>query len=173
MKYLLLIGGLCAALAIAGCGGGSTEAARSSSAAAGTTADARGASDAGASDSPVTQAAGVRERPKVHIPPGPPPKKLVVRSLKEGSGAGARWGQRLRVQYVGLSYKTGKPFEDRWGKSGPFTFNFGIGEVRKGWEIGLKGMKVGGRRELILPSRLAYGTGALLYVVELLKIENY
>jgi peptidylprolyl isomerase len=109
--------------------------------------------------------------PEVRIPPGPPPKKLVVNVLKEGSGAAAKWGQRLKVHFIGLAYETRKPFETHWGKNDSFSFTFGSGEVRDGWETGLKGMRVGGRRELILPSRLAYGTGALLYVVELLAIE--
>lgn len=77
----------------------------------------------------------------------------------------------MRVRFVGVSYETGKEFEVHWGKSGIFDFTLGIEEVRKGWDIGLKGIKVGGRRELTLPSRLAYGTGALLYVVELVEID--
>lgn len=114
---------------------------------------------------------GAKKQPKVTVPPGPPPKNLVVRQLKKGFGTLAKWGDRLGVQYVGVNYKTHKEFEVFWGKTGPFFFNFGSGEVRDGWEIGLKGIRVGGRRELILPSRLAYGTGALVYVVELLSIE--
>lgn len=105
------------------------------------------------------------------VPPGPPPKYLVVRDLKKGFGAPAHHGERIGVQYVAVAYKTGRPFEVRWQQPQPFSFAFGGGEVRKGWEIGLKGLRVGGRRELILPSRLAYGTGALVYVVELLEVE--
>jgi len=110
--------------------------------------------------------------PKLVVPPGPPPEDLVVEVLKKGVGEmRAKWGQRLSVQYVGVNYRTKEEFEYRWGESGPFSFTFGSGEVRDGWETGLKGMRLGGQRELALPSRLAYGTGALLYVVELVAIE--
>ncbi len=101
---------------------------------------------------------------------GPPPAELEVRVLEEGSGRRAKPGQTLQVQYVAASYETGKLFEVRWGKSGPFVFNFGSGEALEGWDIGLKGMRVGERRELQIPSKLAYGSGALLYVIELLAI---
>jgi hypothetical protein len=155
---------ICAIALGSGCGGGSSEPAspppkRQDGKAQATRQIPTGAEIAG---SPV--------KPRLHIPPGPPPKQLVVRVLRRGSGPGAQWGQRLTVQHVGVNYRTGEEFEDRWGKKGPFTFTLGIEEVRKGWDIGLKGMKVGGRRELFLPSRLGYGTGPLAYVVELLGI---
>jgi peptidylprolyl isomerase len=121
----------------------------------------------------ATKTAGVKQQPKVVVPPGPPPRRLIIKEQKKGFGAAAHWGETLGVQFVGVNYKTRKPFEVRWQQGHPFSFNFGAGEVRKGWEIGLKGMRVGGRRKLILPSRLAYGTGALVYVVELLSIERH
>ena len=83
----------------------------------------------------------------------------------------AKSGQRLTVHLVGVNSKTREQFEALWRKHDVFDFTFGSGEVLQGWGIGLTGMKVGGHRELILPSRLAYGTGALLYVVELLTVE--
>jgi len=119
----------------------------------------------------ATKTEGAKRPPKVSVPQGPPPKHLVVTEQKKGSGLAAKWGDSLAVQYVGVNYKTRKTFETRW-QPNPFHFNFGTGEVRKGWEIGLKGIRVGGRRKLILPSRLAYGRGALVYVVELLSIER-
>jgi FKBP-type peptidyl-prolyl cis-trans isomerase len=119
----------------------------------------------------ATKTTGAKKQPEITVPPGPPPKNLVVRQLKEGFGVAAKPGDGLGVQYVGVNYRTGKPFEVRWQEPPPFSFTLGAGEVRKGWEIGLKGIRVGGRRELILPSRLAYGNGALVYVVELLSIE--
>jgi peptidylprolyl isomerase len=120
----------------------------------------------------VTEVSGSPIKPTIRVPPGPPPKNLVVRDLKKGIGAVAEHGKRLRVHHVGVSYKTGEEFEAFWSDGSTFSFNFGSGEVRDGWETGLKGMRVGGRRELILPSRLAYGTGALIYIVELLAIEK-
>ena len=111
--------------------------------------------------------------PKIQVPPGPPPKKLIVKNLKQGTGTVAKYGQELGVRYVSVTYKTGKEFEDRWNQPIPFSFPLGSGQVLKGWEIGLKGIRVGGRRELILPPRLAYGTGtsALIYVVELISVK--
>lgn len=156
MKFFALISVLCVSLALAACGG------EESSGEAEPTTPSKPA---------VTEVRGARAVPEVRLPPGPPPKDLVVVDLKKGTGAVAELGQRLTVQYVGVSYKTGKPFEVFWGKD-PFSFRFGAGEVRDGWETGLKGLRVGGRRELILPSRLAYGTGALLYVVELVGIQS-
>ena len=119
----------------------------------------------------VKRVDGTGAKPQIQIPPGRPPKKLVVRELKAGSGKGAVWGERLAVRYVGVKYKT-KEVEDRWNEKPPYSFVFGEGDVREGWEIGLKGMKLGARRELILPSRLAYGTGALIYVIELIEMEK-
>ena len=109
---------------------------------------------------------------RVEIPSRPPPKHLVVKRVKKGFGARARVGDRLAVRFVGIHYKTGKVFELHWPKT--FDFNLGAGEVRKGWERGLRGFRVGERRELILPPRLAYGPrhGTLFYLVELIAIER-
>ncbi len=158
MRLALLAGVVVAVVALSACGSG----ARSSN----------NATEAISSEkAPVTATEGAKEQPRITVPPGPPPKDLVVKQLKKGFGAVASLGEVLGVQYVSVSYKTGRPFEVRWQQPHPFFFRLGAEEVRKGWEIGLKGIKVGGRRELILPSRLAYGTGALIYVVELLEIE--
>jgi peptidylprolyl isomerase len=94
---------------------------------------------------------------------------LVVDDLQEGSGAVIRAGDQVYLHYVGVNYSTGEEFEASWRKT-PFTFKFGSGEVLDGWEEGLKGMKVGGRRQLIVPSKLAYETGPLVYVIDLLKV---
>jgi len=115
---------------------------------------------------------GTGPRPKIEVPPGPPPKNLVVRELTKGvGGKKVAFGDILGVRHIGVLYKTGQIFEDRWNQENPFPFTLGAGEVRDGWEMGLKGMELGARRELILPSRLAYGRGALVYVVELLRVE--
>lgn len=95
----------------------------------------------------------------------------MVEDLEEGSGAEVEAGDEIVVNYVAVSYKTGKEFEDVWGWSEPATFQLGTGEVIKGWEQGMKGMKVGGRRELIIPSDLAFKRGAVIYVVELLDVK--
>jgi len=112
-----------------------------------------------------------RPKPKVEVPSGPPPKELVIKDLDKGAGAMIESGREFVVDYVGVNYKTGQEFESTWAKSEPSKFSFGTGEVVEGWEEGLRGMRVGGRRELIVPSKLAYGTGALIYVIDLLKVE--
>jgi FKBP-type peptidyl-prolyl cis-trans isomerase len=114
---------------------------------------------------------GTGATPKIKIPPGPPPKELVVRELKKGSGRGAVRGERLGVRSLGVNYKTHR-VQSLWSSNPPYSFVLGAGTVRKGWEIGLKGMKLGARRELLLPSRLAYGDGPMVYVVELLEMEK-
>lgn len=101
------------------------------------------------------------ELPAVGVPKGPPPKKLVIQDLKKGSGPAAKSGDKVSVQYVGKVYKTKKLFDANWGSGEPFAFNLGKGEVIKGWDQGLQGMKVGGRRKLIIPPDLAYGPEAL------------
>jgi peptidylprolyl isomerase len=95
---------------------------------------------------------------------------MIVRELKEGHGARIKAGQLFTANMVGVNYKTGKPFETDWGKSA-FHWRFGTGETVKRLEIGLRGMRVGGRRKLIVPSGLAYQTGALVYLIELLAVE--
>ena len=72
-------------------------------------------------------------------------------------GAEAKSGDKVTVQYVGVNYKTGKEFDSSWSRNEPFTFTLGAGEVIPGWDQGVEGMKVGGRRELVIPPELAYG----------------
>ncbi|MGE5281254.1 MAG: FKBP-type peptidyl-prolyl cis-trans isomerase [Chloroflexota bacterium] len=111
--------------------------------------------------------------PKVVVPPGPPPTHLIVNDIRPGSGAAipGKGEVGIHVNYISLSYKTGKPLGVKWAPRGAFRISFGPGLEVKGWEKGLVGMKVGGRRELRVPSRLAYGQGAILYVVDLLGIK--
>jgi peptidylprolyl isomerase len=110
-----------------------------------------------------------RPKPKVKVPNAPPPKKLVAIEMIEGTGEEALVGRDLTVQYVGVKYKNGEEFESYWRPGGtvgrPVTFTLGRGIPPPGWDIGLQGMKVGGRRELILPSRLAYGPEGFLPAV--------
>ena len=95
------------------------------------------------------------------MPKGAPPKKLEIKELEEGSGAEAKAGDEVTVQYVGVDYKNGKEFDSSWSRSEPFSFSLGAGEVIPGWDQGVEGMKVGGRRELIIPPELAYGEAGL------------
>jgi peptidylprolyl isomerase len=100
--------------------------------------------------------------------------------LKEGTGAAAKAGDELTIEYVGYDYRTGKEFDAQthhWGYREPAVFELGVGEAVPGWDPGLQGMRVGGLRELTLPPRLAYGNGitpegvrpsdAVIFVIEL------
>jgi len=99
-----------------------------------------------------------RGKPKVTVEKGAkPPTELVSNELVEGSGEEAKGGDKISVQYVGVNYKSGKEFDSSWSRSEPFSFTLGKGEVIPGWDQGIEGMKVGGRRELIIPPELAYG----------------
>jgi peptidylprolyl isomerase len=142
MRRLLLIIGVCLALLVAGCGGDDS----TTSSSAGETAPAKQA-----------EAPEKKTKPKVTPPKGAPPKKLVVKDLEEGTGAVAKAGDEVTVQYVGVNYRTGKEFDASWDRGEPFVFPLGAGAVIPGWDQGVEGMKVGGRRELIIPPQLAYG----------------
>jgi peptidylprolyl isomerase len=121
------------------------------------------------------------KKPKVTVPSGPPPKKLVVKDLKNGKGPTAEAGDEVTVQYVGVDYKNGKEFDSSWSRNEPFTFALGSSSVIPGWEQGIEGMKLGGRRELIIPPELAYGPAGspptigpnetLIFVVDLLAVK--
>jgi peptidylprolyl isomerase len=118
--------------------------------------------------------------PKVTVPTGPAPAKLETKELIKGTGAEAKAGQKITVNYVGVLYKGGKEFNASWETKEPFSFTLGEGQVIKGWDQGIPGMKVGGRRELIIPAELAYGKAGsppkipanapLVFVVDLLAV---
>lgn len=167
MRRFLLIVGACLALAIAGCGSDSSTTSSSSSEESTATKE--------------TEAAPKKTKPKVTVPKGAPPKKLEVKDLEEGSGAATKAGDAVTVNYVGVNYKTGKEFDASWDRGEPFTFTLGAGEVIPGWDQGVAGMKVGGRRELIIPPSLGYGSAGappaippnetLVFVVDLEAVE--
>ena len=166
MKSLALLIALCLALAAAGCGGGGDSTTGSTEAAAEKTAEAAGSAE--------------KTKPTVTVPKGAPPKKLEVKELEEGTGAEAKAGDEVTVQYVGVNYKNGKEFDASWDRGEPFTFQLGAGMVIPGWDQGVEGMKVGGRRELIIPPELAYGpegsppaigpNETLIFVIDLLEV---
>jgi peptidylprolyl isomerase len=120
------------------------------------------------------------KEPTVTVPKGPAPTKLETKELIAGTGAEAKAGDSITVNYVGVLYKNGKEFNASWETKEPFTFTLGKGEVIPGWDQGIQGMKVGGRRELIIPSALAYGpkgsppkipaNAPLVFVVDLLGV---
>jgi FKBP-type peptidyl-prolyl cis-trans isomerase len=141
---------LCAVLALAGCG------------------------DSGSSS-------GEKPKAVVAVPKGPPPKKLVIKELEKGTGkATVKAGDRATVRWHGILYKSGKEFYSPSKTDGPFTFQVNVGQVIRGWDLGMRGMRAGGTRELIIPPSLAYGSEGstyvppnetLIYVVHLLAIK--
>ena len=186
-------------LAAAGCGedledSGIPDGSQSATAAAAAPAEtsaATGASGAQATDAAKTYAGSVVEpignaqdlskKPKIPKPSGTAPSKLTVKDLKVGTGAAAKPGDNITMRYVGVSYSTGKQFDASWDNPGnAFPFQLGAGSVIQGWDEGIVGMKVGGRRELVIPAAQGYGDQGspptikggetLVFVVDLTKI---
>jgi peptidylprolyl isomerase len=98
-----------------------------------------------------------RTKPFVTIPEGPPPGELLVEDVELGDGTEAVAGQPVNVHYVGVSWSTGEEFDSSWSRSELFAFPLGGGQVIAGWDQGVAGMKVGGRRRLTIPPHLGYG----------------
>jgi len=175
-RILLGLSALAAAGLIAGCGGSSSS-------------SSIGVGIENKSDEALAKAGEVKvaktptsgplaTEPKVTPPTGPPPTKLEKKDLVTGTGKEAKAGETVTVNYVGVLYKGGKEFDASWKRKEPFQFKLGQGAVIKGWDQGVAGMKVGGRRELVIPAELAYGKSGspptippnapLVFVVDLL-----
>ena len=99
-----------------------------------------------------------KKKPKIIKPSGKPPAKLTVVDVVQGKGAAATSGDSVTVDYAGSSWSTGKEFDASWNSGQPFPVTLGSGQVIPGWEQGLQGMKVGGRRLLVIPPDLGYGS---------------
>ncbi|MDQ0983555.1 FKBP-type peptidyl-prolyl cis-trans isomerase [Streptomyces sp. V2I9] len=97
------------------------------------------------------------EKPEVDFPGGEPPADLEIKDIWEGDGPVARAGQTVSVHYVGVSFSSGEEFDASWNRGTPLQFQLGAGQVIAGWDQGVQGMKVGGRRQLTIPAHLAYG----------------
>ena len=121
------------------------------------------------------------ERPQIEKPEGDIPFELEVDDLAVGEGAEATKGTKVSVHYVGVAFSSGEEFDASWNRGQPFEFKLGSGQVIPGWDAGVEGMKVGGRRKLTIPSAMAYGArGAggvikphepLVFVVDLLSVD--
>lgn len=120
-------------------------------------------------------------KPEVTIPEGAPSYQLELEDLTVGEGAEATPGSIVEVHYVGVSWKTGKQFDASWDRGDTFKFGLGKGQVIRGWDEGVAGMKVGGRRRITIPPDMAYGKrGAggvigpdetLVFVVDLVGVR--
>lgn len=121
------------------------------------------------------------ERPEIDKPAGDKPFELGIEDLVVGDGAEAVNGSKVAVQYVGAAFSTGDEFDASWNRGEPFRFTLGRGHVIPGWDAGVAGMRVGGRRKLLIPSAMAYGARgaggviqpheALVFVVDLLSVD--
>ncbi|HEV8462824.1 MAG TPA: FKBP-type peptidyl-prolyl cis-trans isomerase [Gaiellaceae bacterium] len=124
---------------------------------------------------------GGLERPEIDKPDGDIPFDLLIEDIVVGDGEEATNGSKVTVHYVGVSFVTGEEFDASWNRDQPFEFKLGKGQVIQGWDAGVLGMKVGGRRRLTIPSAMAYGArGAggviqphepLVFVVDLLGVS--
>ena len=122
-----------------------------------------------------------QERPQIDKPEGDIPFELGIEDITVGDGPEATNGTKVSVHYVGVAFSTGEEFDASWNRGQPFEFKLGQGQVIPGWDLGVQGMKVGGRRKLTIPSAMAYGArGAgggviaphepLVFVVDLLSV---
>jgi peptidylprolyl isomerase len=195
IKKTTILGGLIAvAAAVAGCGSSTTTAPGVTTApSAGATAATSTAVASASSTTPTTSAsatstttsstplpAALKTKPKVVPPSGPAPKKLEIKDLIKGTGAPATAASTVNVQYVGVLYKGGTQFDASWNDGSGQPVSLPLTGVIKGWQQGIPGMKIGGRRELIIPPSLAYGSTAqakipanstLVFVIDLHAIS--
>ena len=122
------------------------------------------------------------ERPTIEKPEGDIPFELGIDDLVVGDGDEATAGKKVTVHYVGVAFRSGEEFDASWNRGEPFRFALGKGQVIPGWDQGVAGMRVGGRRKLTIPSALAYGArGAgngviaphepLVFVVDLIAVD--
>ena len=121
------------------------------------------------------------DKPEIEFFDPEPPTDLVVTDLTEGDGAEATEGSTVSVHYVGVAHSTGEEFDASYNRGAPLQFRLGIGQVIQGWDQGVQGMKVGGRRQLVIPPHLGYGdrgAGAaikggetLIFVVDLVDVS--
>jgi len=121
------------------------------------------------------------EKPQIDVPDGPPSYQLEIEDIVEGDGEEATAGRVVEVHYVGVSWSTGQEFDASWNRGDTFKFGLGKGQVIQGWDDGVAGMKVGGRRRITIPPMLGYGKrGAggvikpdetLVFVVDLINVR--
>ncbi|MEB4613895.1 FKBP-type peptidyl-prolyl cis-trans isomerase [Leucobacter sp. M11] len=116
-------------------------------------------------------------KPEIEFPDGPAPAELEITDLVVGTGEEAVASSTVNVHYLGVEYSTGEEFDSSWGRGE--SINFPLRSLIQGWQIGIPGMKVGGRRKLVVPPAQAYGNGAghplggktLIFVIDLLGVS--
>jgi peptidylprolyl isomerase len=119
-----------------------------------------------------------KTKPEIDFYDGPEPTDLVIRDIEIGTGTEAQPGSTVDVHYLGVDFESGEEFDSSWSRSQ--SIDFPLGSLIKGWQQGIPGMKVGGRRELICPPNLAYGPAGgghrlsgrtLIFVIDLLGVK--
>jgi peptidylprolyl isomerase len=120
-------------------------------------------------------------KPEIDFPGDVAPADLVIEDLVLGDGPEAKAGDSISAHYVGVAHSTGEEFDASWNRGSPLAFTLGVGQVIQGWDQGIAGMKVGGRRKLVIPADLAYGDRgaggaikpgeALIFVVDLVDVH--
>lgn len=144
MKFLFTLIAMSTALMVVGCGG----------------------------DDSADSLAPKRTEPSVEIPDERPPTRVLVTDIEKGDGEEVEDGDTILVDYVSVYYESGRELENSWADTAfKRKFKMDSGELIDGWEEGMEGMKVGGRRELIIPSDLVFGKEALISVIDLRGIE--
>ena len=166
-RHAIALGLAALALAAAGCGDDDNSA------------DTTDTTPAATTPAEEPAVAPTRSKPKVTYPKADKPTKLTTKDLIEGDGPAAKAGDPLTVHYVGVLFSNGEEFDNSYDRGQPFPLQLGAGQVIPGWDQGLVGMKVGGRRRIIIPPELAYGpqgqgsippNATLVFVVDLQSI---
>ena len=160
-------------IAVAGCGGDSKT--KAADIPAGPAPEAPPAPKAS------TNLKDTKSKPTIPRPTGKPPTKLEVKDIVKGTGPPAKKGDQLSMNYVGVTFSTGTEFDASWDRGQPFDLALGQGDVIKGWDLGLVGIRKGGRRELTIPAKLAYGAQGrppdigpnepLVFIVDAVKVS--
>jgi peptidylprolyl isomerase len=167
VSYRTLLPALLLLLALAGCGGGSG--------------DAETAATATPKATPTPSNTDVTKKPVVTVPDELPPDQLQSVDIVKGTGPAAKKGDKVTVQYVGLTWSTSVEFDSSWDRGEPFKLTLGKGGVIAGWDQGIPGMRKGGRRMLTIPAELAYGAQGsppkigpnecLRFIIDMVKIN--
>ncbi len=181
-KLLATIAALATGAGVAACGSSTAPGVQLAPSGGPTAAVVTSTSTTTTKTTPTPTSGPLSTEPTVAVPSTPPPTHLIVKDLIVGTGPAVKDGSEVTVNYVGVLYKTGKVFDASWKRHQTFgPFQVGTGSVIKGWDQGLIGMRVGGRRELIIPPSLAYGAAGqpptipanstLIFVVDLLAVS--
>jgi peptidylprolyl isomerase len=169
------------ALALAACGGDDEQAAEpAATQAAPAETEPAATQDQATASGEISK--DLQEKPAIPKPEGQPPTQLESEDIVKGDGRTARAGDNVAVQYVGVNWSNGEEFDASWNTGQPFTFTLGARKVIPGWDEGVQGMKVGGRRKLTIPPDKAYGpqgsppvigpNETLVFVIDLQQVQR-